>query len=429
MINIVEVKTKKQRKQFVDFPTKLYNGNEYYVHPLRGDEMAMFNPKKNVSYDECEIVFYLAYKDGKVAGRICAVVQKVFNEKTNEKMVRFGRFDCIEDFEVAKALLEKAEEWAKMQGMTAVHGPLGFNDLEREGLLVEGFDRLATFEEPYNYPYYQDYLEKLGYKKDSDYLSFRIKLPTETDPRIKRIGQSVMDKYKLHVATAKNKNDFIKRYKDQLFDVLDEAYGDLYGVIPYNEKMRKQIISQFKMIIKLPYIVAIVDENDRMVAFGLALPFLSTAVQKSKGKLFPLGLFRILKAVYGKNEVADFGLIGVRKAYQGKGVPAIILEYIVENARKLGITTIETNHSLEDNLKIIQTWKNFKDVEQHKRFRCYKKELFPAASEKKTKTTTKSKKSKVNTKKKSTKKSSQKKTTARKTAAKKTIDSKTKKAK
>ena len=165
MINVVEVKSKKQKRQFVDFPTRLYNGNENYVHPLRGDEFNIFNPKKNVSYNECEIVFYLAYKDGQVAGRICGILQKVYNEKTSRKCVRFSRFDCIEDFEVAKALLTKVEEWAKMQGMDTVHGPLGFHDLEREGLLIEGFDRLATFEENYNYPYYAEYIEKCGYKK------------------------------------------------------------------------------------------------------------------------------------------------------------------------------------------------------------------------------------------------------------------------
>lgn len=374
MINVVEVKTKKQRKQFVDFPTKLYNGNDFYVHPLRGDELNLFDPKKNVSYDECEIVFYLAYKDGKIAGRICGIVQKVYNAKTETKKVRFTRFDCIEDFEVAKALISKVEEWASMQGMDTVHGPLGFNDLDREGLLIEGFDRLSTFEEGYNYPYYQGYLEKLGYSKDCDYLSFRIKLPTESSERVKRIEKFVMEKYGLRYATSKNKKTYIERYKDQIFDVLDETYGDLYGVIPYNEKMRKSIIDQFYLILKQEYLVCIVDSDDRVVAFGLGLPSLAEAVKKSKGRLFPLGLFRILHAK-NHNNVADFALIGVKKEYQNKGVTALILDYIVENAKKIGVDTIETNHSLEDNHKILQTWKNFSDVEQHKRFRVFTKSL------------------------------------------------------
>lgn len=413
MINIVEVKTAKQKKQFVDFPTKLYNGNDYYVHPLRGDELALFDPKKNVSYDECEIVFYLAYKDGEVVGRICGVVQKVYNAKTNTKKVRFTRFDCIEDFEVAKALISKVEEWAIMQGMDTVHGPLGFNDLEREGLLIEGFDRMPTFEENYNYPYYKDYLEKLGYLKDIDYLSFRIKMPKESSERVQRIKNLVMDKYGLRYATAKNKKQYLAKYQEQLFDVLDEAYGDLYGVIPYNEKMRKSIIDQFYLVLKQEYLVCIVDKDDKVVAFGLGLPSLGKAVQKSKGKLLPFGLFRILHAKNHSSEV-DFALVGVKKEYQSKGVTALILDYIVEHANKMGIDTIETNHSLENNYRILQTWKNFTDVEQHKRYRVFTKSIVEPKEDKKATKSTKSTKSSTKTaSKKTTAKKSTKSSTAK----------------
>lgn len=387
MIEIVEVTTKKQQKQFVDFPTKLYKDNQFYVHPLRGDELNWFDPKKNVSFDECDIVFYLALKDGKVAGRVCGIVQKVFNAKTNSKRVRFGRLDFIEDFEVAKALIDAVEKWAKEKGMDTVHGPLGFHDLDREGLLIEGFDQLATFEENYNYPYYQDYLEKLGYKKETDYLAFRINLPEKTDPRIKRIGDMMMKKYKLHIATARNLNEYLDKYKDGIFDLIDEAYGDLYGVIPYNDKLRKQIIGQFKMIINMNFIITLLDEKENVIAFGFALPSLAEAVQKSKGKLFPLGAFRIL---HEKKhcKVADFGLVGVKKEFQGKGLTAIILDYVISQAKEIGVTSVETNQSLEDNHKILQTWKNFDDVKNHKRYRCFIKNL----NEKSEKTSTKTKK-------------------------------------
>lgn len=417
MIEIVEVKTKKQKKQFVDFPTKLYKDNKFYVHPLRSDELKWFEPEKNVSYDECDIIFYLAMKDGEVAGRVCGIVQKVYNEKTHQKRVRFGRLDFVEDFEVASALIKAIEDWAKSKGMTAVHGPLGFHDLDREGLLVEGFDQLATFEENYNYPYYADYLERLGYAKEIDYLAFRINLPKETDARIKRIRDMICKKYNLHIATAKNKKQYLAKYKDGIFDVLNEAYGDLYGVIPYNEKLKKQIIDQFNLIIKMNYIITILDENDRVVAFGFALPSLAEAVRKSKGKLFPLGLFRILHAK-NHSPLADFGLIGIRKQYQGKGIPAIILDYIIGSAKDLGVTAVETNQSLEDNHKILQTWKNFDDVTNHKRYRCYLKSL-----EEKSKATTdkKSGAKKDTSKTKSTKKkttSTRKSSTTSKTATK-----------
>lgn len=421
MIKVVEVKTRKQKRQFVDFPTKLYKDCEFYVHPLRGDEFAIFDPKKNVSFDECEIVYYLAYKDNKVAGRICGIIQKVYNEKTNSKRVRFSRFDFIEDFEVAQALMNKVEEWAKSKGMTVVHGPLGFHDLEREGLLIEGFDQLATFEENYNFPYYKEYIEKCGYQKEIDYLSFKINLPKESNERVKRISALMMKKYKLKIATAKNKKEYIKKYKDGIFDVIDEAYGDLYGVIPYNDKLRKQIIDQFNLIINLNYMISIVDENDRVIAFGFALPSLAHAVRKSKGRLFPFGVFRILYAKTHGN-VADFGLVGVRKEYKDKGVIAIILDYIVNGAKEVGVETVETNHSLEDNYKILQTWKNFDDVTNHKRYRCFIKDLIV----KKEKKSTLSKKSSSKTSttkvvaKKSTKKSTVKVT--KKPSAKKTID-------
>ena len=431
MVEIVEVKTRKQQKQFVDFPTKLYKGNKFYVHPLRGDELNWFDPKKNVSYDECDIIFYLAMRDNEVVGRVCGVVQKVYNKKTNSKKVRFGRLDFIEDFEVAQALIGAIEKWAKEKGMDTVHGPLGFNDLDREGLLIEGFDQLATFEENYNYPYYKDYLERLGYAKDIDYLAFRINLPTETNPRIKHIADMVMKKYNLHIASAKNKKEYLAKYKDGIFDVLDEAYGDLYGVIPYNDKLRKQIIDQFNLVINIRFIITILDENENVVAFGFALPSLAKAVQKSKGKLFPTGLFRILHAK-NNSSLIDFGLVGIRKQYQGKGLTAIILDYIIRNAKDMGITSVETNQSLETNYKILQTWKNFDDVTNHKRYRCFTKKLnednksvAKKSSKKSTKkssgksaSTKSTKKSSTSNKKTTTKKSTTKKITAKKTTTK-----------
>ena len=264
--------------------------------------------------------------------------------------------------------------------MDTIHGPLGFHDLEREGMLIEGFDRLATFEQNYNYEYYSKLLVNYGFEKEIDYLSFRIKLPEQTSDRIKRLGDMIMKRYNLHIVKEKNKKTYINKYKDKIFDLLDEAYGDLYGVIPYNAKLRKQIIDQFNLIIKLPYLVSIADSEDNLIAFGFALPSMAEAVQKCKGRLFPTGVFRILHQVNTCN-VADFGLVAVRKDFQGKGVPAIILDYIITNAKPVGVDTIETNQHLEDNHKILQTWKNFDDIEQHKRYRCFIKSLIEKSEE------------------------------------------------
>lgn len=415
MVKIIEVKTKKDRRDFVDFPTKLYKGNEYYVHPLRMDELAIFDPKKNVSFDECDIVYYLAKREGEVVGRICGVLQKVYNEKTGTKRVRFGRFDFIDDVEVARALLGKVEEWAKSKGMDTIHGPLGFNDLEREGLLIKGYDRLATFEENYNYPYYKDHIEACGYEKEIDYFAHRIKLPTEKDDRINRLSQMVLKRYNLHIATARNKKEYLDKYIDGIFEVLDIAYGDLYGVIPYNEKLKKSIVDQFRMVINVKYIITLLDENEKVVAFGFALPELANAVKKSKGRLFPFGLFRILR-VRNRGPVADFGLIGVRKEYKNKGIPAVMLNYIMENAKNVGVTTIETNQTLENNFNMLQLYKNFTDIERHKQYRCFVKFL-----------NKKEEPAKKKTAKKSTKKSTAKKVASKKTSSKTTTKKTTKK--
>ncbi len=374
MIEIKEVKTRKEKKDFVDFPIKLYANCPYYVPNLRTDEFALFNPKKNVSYDDCDIVFYVAYKDGKPAGRICGIVQKVYNKMQNVKRVRFTRFDVIEDFEVAKALLETVEKWAKEQEMDTVHGPLGFNDLDREGLLVEGFDELSTYESDYSYPYYAEFLEKLGYTKEVDWVEFQIKAIKDVDDRIKRLSKAVKQRYHLKIATAKNKKDYINKYMAGIFETIDAAYGELYGVIPYTDKLQQQIVSQFKLMISLDCMVTILDQNDKVVAFGFGLPSLAKAVQKSKGRLNLTGIIRILHAAK-HIKVFDFGLIAVRPEYQGKGLTAIIIEQMVQQMSKYDLEYCETNHSLETNQKIILTWKNFENCRQHKRRRCYVKKL------------------------------------------------------
>lgn len=373
MIEIKEVKTKRDKRKFVDFPTKLYKGCKEYVHPLRMDELNLFS-EKNVSYEDCDTIYFLAYKDGKIVGRIAGIEQKIYNAKVNEKRIRFTRFDCINDEEVAKALFNAVENWARSKGMDIVHGPLGFNDLDREGMLIDGFDELATFEEQYNYSYYPELMEKCGYVKEVDWVEFKI-FPTygEREKRVEKIADKVLKRYNLKIATDKNKRRFIERYKKGIFEVIDEAYGDLHGVVPYTDKLRDQIINQFKMFISLKYIVTIVNEKDEVVAFGFGIPSLSKAVQKSKGRLTPFGIIRLLHAVKHP-KILDFALIGIRKNYLNKGLPAIVLNYIMKKLPEFGIEHCETNLNLEYNIPIQNQWKNFDHV-QHKRRRCYIKYL------------------------------------------------------
>lgn len=373
MIKIEEVKTKKQLKAFVDFPTKLYENCPQYVHPLRMDEISSFNPEKNVNFEDCEAICFLAYENDRVVGRIAAIIQKAYNKKVNEKRVRFSRFDSVNNQKVADALFQAEETWAKEKGMNIVHGPLGFNDLDREGLLIDGFDEIATFEEQYNYPYYQTLIENCGYVKEKDWLEYKIFVPKQPNERINRMSEAVLKRYNLKVADTSNKNKFIDHYKAQIFEVLDEAYCSLHGVVPFNDKMREQIISQFKMFINKDFIIVLVDENDRVVAFGFAIPSLSDAISKSKGRITPAALCRVLKAVKHP-KIVDFALVGVRDEYQSRGLTAVIMKHIIDVMTKYKIEYAETNLNLEDNIKIQQTWKNF-EHDQHKRRRCFIKHL------------------------------------------------------
>ncbi len=373
MIEIIEVKTKKQLKLFIDFPTKLYDGCKEYSYPLRADEFANFNPKKNVCYADCDVILYLAYRGKEIVGRVAGIIQKPYNEKTGKKYARFTRFDAINDEEVAKALLSTVESWAKEKGMEYVHGPLGFSDLDFEGMIVEGFDERCTFEERYNFPYYVELMEKCGYKKDVDWIERKIYAPTETDERVARIVDMVTKRYHLRFAKEKTKNKLIDKYKDGIFDLIDEAYKDLYAVVPYNEGMRKQLLSQFKTFVDLKYMYIIVNEKDEVVGFGVALPALNNALYKSKGRITIPAIFRVLKALKHP-KVVDFALMAVRPDYQTKGVNALAIKYLMDNMAKFGVEYCETNICLEDNLKIAQTWDYFK-FDQHRRRRAWIKIL------------------------------------------------------
>lgn len=373
MIEVKEIFSKKDIKKFVDFPTKLYDGVKEYSYPLRGDEIAMFDKKKNCCYKDCDVALFLAYKDGEIAGRICAIVQKLYNAKVNEKRVRFTRFDCINDLEVAKALFDTVEKWALDKGMDIVHGPLGFSDLDVEGMIVEGFDERCTFEERYNFPYYNDLVEKCGYKKEIDWLERKIYPPKEKNDRVDRIAEIVAKRYKLKFAKEKSKKVFLKKYKDGILDVLDQSYSQLYGVVPYTEDLKKQLLAQFKMFIDLRFMFVITNEKDEVVCFGVSIPQLNEAVYKSKGRLTIPAIFRVLKALKHP-KVVDFAIIGVRPDYANDGVGAMAVKYLMDNMEREGVHTCETNICLETNTRINAIWSYF-DHDQHRRRRAYVKKL------------------------------------------------------
>ena len=372
MIKLERVITKKQQKDFLNFPLKLYKGNPYFTPPLMMDERKIF--KQDFVYNDiCDAVYFNAYKDGVMAGRISGILQKAANEKNGKKQVRFTRFDVTEDLEVAKALFKAVEDWAVGLGMDEVVGPLGFSDLEREGMLIDGFDTPATFEESYNYPYYQTFVEALGYQKEVDWTGSHIRVPKDYDGELDKLADFVMKRYNLHLGPARNTNDFIKRYADGIFELLDKSYELLFGTVPFTEGMKKMMIDNFKMVVDVKNVAVILDENDKMICFGLAFPGIADAVRPSGGRLTPLTLIRLLKALK-KPSIIDLCLIGVDPEWLNRGVSVIVSANLMKMLQRPEVLYADTNLNLEDNYAIQNQWKRF-DEEKVKLYRCYGKTL------------------------------------------------------
>ncbi len=372
MVEIRKVKTKKEQRQFLNFATELYRDNPNFVPPLYMDEKKIFR-KDYVYYETSDAVYYNAYRDGKMVGRISGILQKAHNEKTGEKRVRFTRFDSIDDQEVAQALFKAVEDWAVENGMDTICGPLGFSDLEREGLLIEGFDNLATFEEQYNAEYYQRLIENCGYGKEIDWLESRLKVPEDDNGQLKELTDTVMKKYNLHFAKARNINEFIKLYKDDFFRLLDEGYEEIYGTVPFTDNMKKLLISNFRLLLSPKYVSVILDENNHGVCMGMCIPSIAHAVQKSGGKLTIPCILKVLKSRRDP-EYIDLGLVAVSKEYRNKGVAVCYMPELIKMLKTTNAKWLETNLNLETNIPIQNMWKRF-DAENHKRRRSFIKKL------------------------------------------------------
>lgn len=373
MVEIKEVKTKKQQKEFLNFPLDMYKDNPYFAPPIYSAEKTIFRADY-MYYDQSEAVYYNAYRDGKIVGRISGILHLAANAKWGQTRVRFTRFDSIDDQEVASALFNAVENWAKEKGMTEVVGPLGFSDLEREGLLIEGFDYLNTFEEQYNYPYYQKLIENCGYGKEVDWIEHQLTLPESgLDPRVTEISFRMMKRYNLHFGTAKNTSEFLKKYAEKIFKIWDETYDKIYGTVPFTEKMKKDSVTNFKLLIDLRYLTIILDENEDVVAFGVVFPSITKALQKTGGRLTLGCIARVLRSVK-RPEVVDLGVIGVTEKYMNKAISTAIFAKMAQSDLWKSVKYLETNLNLEDNDSINNMWKMFND-NQHKRRRCFIKQL------------------------------------------------------
>lgn len=372
MVEIRVVKTNKDIKEFIEFPLRLYKDCPYFVPPLYGDEKKLL--KSGGSNKNVDSIFLLACKDGKTVGRIHGFIQKQHNQKQNAKQARFTRFDSIDDIEVAKALFGAVEDWAAKQGMTEMIGPLGYNDLEREGLLIEGFHEDSTFEEQYNYEYYPVLLEKLGYKKDVDWVEYELKKPEKRNEMLTRVAKRALELNKLHIAsTDMPKRKYIEKYRDSFFECLDVCYRDLYGTVPISKEAQDELVEQFMMIVNKEFAIFICDEEERVVGFGLCFPGIGEAVKKSGGRLTPLTLCRILKIVKNPKTI-DLGLVAVRPEFQRAGINAIILDGLQQMLFDGKVEKCETNLNLETNTAVQSQWKHFTS-RLHKRRRSYIKTI------------------------------------------------------
>ena len=374
-VTVREVTTKQELRRFVDYPNQLYRDVPQFVPAFYGDDLADWDRTKNPAFDYCDAKCWLAYRDGEVVGRIGAILSHKANEKWHTNRMRFSQVDFIDDPAVSAALFAAVESWAAEKGCDQIHGPLGFCDMDREGMLVEGFDRRSMFITYYNHPYYNEHLERLGYRKDTDWVEFYIQAPTPDSPqgvKLHRIAEHVLRSRKLHIANVKHQWQY-PPLVEQVFRLVNEAYSPLYGVVELNERQVKKYKTKFAPLINPNLACFVMDEQERMVAFGVSAPSMAAAMQKSRGRLFPTGWVRVLHDLR-KNDTADMLLIAVKPELQGAGINAIILDHLIQGAAKMGIRFAETGPQLETNSKILAQWKMF-DKEQHKRRRCYIKDI------------------------------------------------------
>lgn len=375
-ITIKRVGCKADLKHFIRFNYEMYKGNAFSVPDLYEDMLKTLSPGKNPAFEFCEADYFLAYRDGKIVGRVAAIINKRANAAWNKKAVRFGWIDFIDDEEVSKALVETVSAWGKERGMDMMEGPLGFTDMDAEGMLIEGFDQLSTMATIYNFPYYPQHMERLGLQKEMDWVEMKLKVPDAVPEKYKRIAEVVKNKCRLHVRKLKSMREVRKDalgYK--IFDLINEAYTPLFGYSQMTKSQIDQYINEYLPILDLDMVTLIENEENELVGVGISMASLSTALQRAKGKLFPFGWFYLLKSLYIKRPpILDLLLVAVKPEYQNKGVNALLFADLIPIYIKKGFKWGETNPELEVNEKVQSQWQ-YLDGKIHKRRRCYSKQI------------------------------------------------------
>lgn len=370
--NVIPVRSRRDMDRFIKFPFSLYSDDPLWVPPLISHERAQFDPDRNPAYRYCDSRFFLVRRDGRTVGRVAALVNRRYLEKTGRQCGRFGWFECIEDREAAGLLMDAAENWLADRGMTEVSGPMGFTDNDMTGFLVEGFEELPTIAGSYNPPWYNDFMTSRGYAKEVDYVEYRIKVPEEIPEKMQRLVKLISQRSSVRVFSEKSTRVLSRKWGHQLFEVLNESYRDLYGTTTLDEREIDYYIKSYLGQVDPEFIKLAVD-GDRMVGFIIAMPNLSRAFQKARGRLFPFGFIHILREMK-KSRVLDFYLAGIRPGYQGKGIDALMGYEMGRSALSRGMEYAESNHELEDNKKIQALWKMY-DKRLHRRSRVYNRRL------------------------------------------------------
>lgn len=370
-VDIKEVTSKSEIKKSVLFQFELYKDNPYFVPQLIRDEVETLS-KKNPATELSDMKVFLAYRDGKIVGRIVGIINHPANKKWGTKNIRFGWIEMINDFEVTSALFNAVEKMGKEAGMETITGPHGFCDLDMQGMLVEGFDKLATIASYYHHPYYSELTERYGFTKDVDYLEYFSTTPAELPEQLLKVAEWIQRKGNYRLLKYNKVSEYKKRGKE-LFNLLEESFSELYGTVPLSNKQVDYYINKYISFIDKNLIKIVVTEKDEMIGFLITMPNLSKAYQKAKGKLLPLGIFHLLKGMKNR-EVLDFYFMGVKKEYRGKGIDVLMAAEIVKTAIELGFKHAESNQELEWNNRIQSQWKFFNPV-LHKRRRIYKKNI------------------------------------------------------
>lgn len=378
-VEIRKVETVHQLRDFVQFYYDLYRDCPYAVPFLYSDEFSTLRKDKNPAFEFCEADYFIAYRDGKMVGRVAAILNKHANQHWNVKQVRFGYLDFIDDFEVSSALMDTVEKWGKSRGMSQIAGPLGFTDMDREGMLIEGFDRLSTMYINYNYSYYPKHIERMGrFVKDNDYVELLVKRPDQVPEKIMRVSQVVQQRYNLKVRKFTRRELVSGGMGREVFKILNKTYDGLYGFSQLSEGQIDKLVSDYIKIADTNLVTGVIDagDNDRLVGFGICFPSFSKALQKTHdGHLLPWGWWHLLKILkYHKTNVLDMLLIGVLPEYRTKGANSLIVRDIVEQMLRDGYTYAEAMPQMETNTRILSLWQYF-EHEQHRRHRCFKREL------------------------------------------------------